>query len=168
MKILRTTYAGELTKSEQHYFGGPYGFWEKLFLGGVGSNKLIYESGISDIDSLKRGVEGELVFINFEILPNGLIIRANCNQRKLVVGLKISDIQSIQLTAFKLSNHSNFHTDNSFKIEFEGVISITKQFSEKKAEFKVIGSEFNDLIKFFKAKQFNGKLNYSVINNKKN
>lgn len=163
MRIVRTLSSGELTRSEKYHFGGSYSFFEKLFNGGVGSNKLIYEEGIHEIDYLKRNIEGEIVFVNFELLPNGLIIRANCNQRKVVLGVKISDIKSIVLMAKRLTDETVLTEYKNLQIEFEGEISIHQLFTDKISKFLVTGSEFKDLVKFFQARQLDGRLKYKTL-----
>ena len=102
------------------------------------------------------------VFINFELLPNGLIVRANCNQRILVLGIKISDIKSIELVGHKINNNPVEHSNGKFDIEFEGEITIVKLFSDQKARFKVLGNGFKELASFFQAKQLGGRLKYSI------
>ncbi len=159
LKILKTKSGGELTRSEMQHFGGPYKFWEKLLAGGVGSNRLIYQGGIPEIELLKRNIEGELVFINFELLPNGFIIRANCNQRKLTMGLKISDIESITMKARRLT----LHVEDGIKIVHEGDIEIRERYAQEFSKFSVVASEFKDLVQFFLSKQLSGKFKYTVV-----
>ena len=95
MKLIKTQPGGVLSLGEKIYFGGPYSFWEKLKMKGIGSPKMVYDSGIEEFDEEDTGVGGEVSFVSMEVLKNGLIIRLNRNNRHRSVGIRLTDIEKI-------------------------------------------------------------------------
>lgn len=104
MHPLETESTGNLTPAELARFGGTYTFREKLQLGGTGSSKIIYQEGIPTFDELRRGIQNEVAYANFEWLKNGLILRLNINQRLSCVGLTLEENGKHQLSG---SPHQN-------------------------------------------------------------
>ena len=91
MRLIQTNKNGELAAKDIKYFGGQYSFWEKIRKRGIGSTKIIYDSGIGEFDNLKRNITGEIGFVNFELLKNGLILRLNVTQRFSCIGMKLKE-----------------------------------------------------------------------------
>jgi len=79
-------------------YGGKFGFFEKIKMGGVGSPKIVYQSGFSEIDELKEDVGSDLCYINFEFLKKGLLGRINKGQKLIGVIMHFSEIEKIILS----------------------------------------------------------------------
>ena len=157
MRIVNSNISGNININEIEYFGGNYTFWEKLKMKGVGSNRLVYLDGIEQLDLLRRNVEVELVFVNFEILKNGLILRANCNQRIMNVGVRISDLLEVKLVGYKM----NFGT-HQFGDVHRGVLYIKEFGKEEKTRFQIVTREYNGIVSFFSGSQLAPIFNHSI------
>ena len=163
MKIVRSNKSGHLVIKEKLYFGGEFSFLQKLKLNGTGSNKLIYIEGIEELDLLYRDVEGELIFVNFEILPNGLILRANCNQRLMNLGVRLSDISEINLTGYRIDiGKSKFGIINSDGVAYRGELEILEIENHKKTIFRVVTREYNQILAFFKSSHLVHLFSHSI------
>jgi len=79
-------------------YGGKFGFFEKIKMGGAGSPKIIYQSGFLEIDELKEDVGSDLCYINFEFLKNGLLGRVNKGQKLIGVIMHLDEIEKINLS----------------------------------------------------------------------
>lgn len=154
IKIYRS---GGLHKREIKYYGGEYSFFEKIKKGGIGSSKIVYESGISEFDKLDRGVENELSYVNFELLQNGLIFRLNRNQRIKCLGIKLNEIKSISLIAYRIEIKKR----NRRKMVHRGDLEIVDIEGNAK-QFRVLTREFKETVNFFQRKELADKFNYSV------
>ena len=102
MRAVKTNQAGQLLKSELKAYGGAYNFWEKFVNNGVGSSKVIYDEGLEPCDAMDRGVAGEISFVSFELLNNGLLLRLNLNQRTACIGLMLTEIEQINLAGLRI------------------------------------------------------------------
>ena len=161
MKVVKIQADGQLLKKDLSYFGGAYTFWEKIRRRGVGSSKIIYESGIPDFDNIDRGLAGELGFVNFELLKDGLILRLNQNQRIACVGIRLSELTRIDLVAFRIELRQKKLGRWQSKIIHRGILSIWLD-EEKVGEFSILSSQFTKLLTFFQQEAFAGKFFYSV------
>lgn len=80
-------------------YGGKYGFFEKIKMGGVGSPKIKYRSGLAEIDEFVEETAGnDIPHLNFEYLKNGLLARINKTQYLKGVIMAYDEITSIDLT----------------------------------------------------------------------
>ncbi len=162
MRVVKTNQAGQLLKSELKAFGGTYSFWEKLVNKGVGSAKVIYDEGIEVFDELDRGVSGEIGFVSFELLKDGLLLRFNKNQRTLCLGVKLSEINAINLTGFSIKLIVKKKYQAAYiKIVHRGVLEI----SEKKGSttsFSVVTREFIDIRSFFEKSVFADQFTFRI------
>ena len=79
-------------------YGGKYRFFEKIKMGGVGSPKIVYQSGLTEIDELKEDVGSDLCYINFEFLKKGLLGRINKGQKLIGVIMHFDEIENIYLS----------------------------------------------------------------------
>lgn len=152
MKILKTKKGGELTESEKDYLGGEFSVLEKLKNKGSGSNRFIYHKGLDEFDSLKRGVEGEIVFVNLELFKNGLVLRANCNQRTRSIGYKLNELTSISMIGFRIQ--VRYHIIFWFylnRIVHDGQLEIQEASSAGNMKFSVIPSEYKALSRFLRS-----------------
>ena len=79
-------------------YGGKYRFFEKIKMGGVGSSKIVYQSGFSEIDALMNDVGSDLCYINFEYLKKGILGRVNKGQKLIGVIMHFDEIEKIHLS----------------------------------------------------------------------
>jgi hypothetical protein len=78
-------------------YGGEYSFFENLKMGGIGSPKLKYVSGIPEFDAIHYSDDLEQSISNIELLKNGLILRINKKQKLAVAIAELQLLTSIQL-----------------------------------------------------------------------
>ncbi len=152
---------GDLTRQDKACFGGEYIFFEKVKRSGIGSGKVIYKSGIPEFDAIARGVENELGFVNFELLKNGLIIRLNQNQRIKCVGIKITDVRAINLTASRIEIEYKQHVRMVKKIVYRGELEIIDE-QDYKTGFEVFARDYEDVRRFFQKIEFEDKFRHSM------
>lgn len=163
IKKIETNKNGELRTKDIKYFGGKYSFWENLRTGGIGSTKIIYDSGIEEFDKLKRNITGEIGFVNFELLKNGLILRLNINQRFCCLGMKLSELEAINLIAYRIAIEVERYGIIETKIVHRGDLEIMS--SSGGVKFSVIVREFKSIVNYFKKDEFRGKFNFSISTN---
>lgn len=161
MRLIKTNKSGQLIKKEIKFYGGEFSTLEKIKLGQIGSPKVIYDYGLEDLDILSRNIEGEVTYINFEILKNGLIIRANCNQRQIVLGLKLSETKSIDLIGKRLTTETDDMQIVNKKIQNEGMMRIQTTDSTM-IKLIIQSQQYNDIVKFFSMLPFQNKFHHSI------
>jgi len=88
-------------------YGGEYSFFEKLKIGGVGSPKLNYISGIAEFDEIKNQDSLEISSSNIELLKAGLIIRINKRQKLAVAILHLQELEAIHFRKVENSSEQN-------------------------------------------------------------
>lgn len=91
-------------------------------MGGTGSTKMIYQQGIPFFDHLKES-STELDFVNFELHPNGLILRLSKKDQRRGFILFKKDIRHIKFETFKIKVRWKNHT----KIVLEAHITFSLQ-----------------------------------------
>ncbi len=161
MHPLETDSTGNLTPAELARFGGTYTFREKLQLGGTGSSKIIYQEGIPTFDELRRGIENEVAYANFEWLKNGLILRLNTNQRLSCVGLTLEEIERINLLAYRIKIRRMRWGVLVNKIVHRGELEIVGS-SGLKARFVITPPFFEGMVRFFSREEIAEKFGYAV------
>lgn len=108
-------------------------------------------SGIPYFDELTRDVEGELNFVNFEIMNKGLLLRSNTNQRQLCIGILFSDLRSINL--LKMGSHPKDLTASNLMILTNRGVQM---------DFEVLSSYTKSLGKFFSKRVFRDLVHVAV------
>jgi hypothetical protein len=161
MKTVNIKPGGILPPSEKTYFGGPFSFWEKLRMKGIGSPKMVYESGIAVFDEEDTGVGGEVSFVSMEVLKNGLIIRLNRNNRHRCAGIRLTDIENIRLTAIGIQRLLKRKQDNETKIVYRGELEI-RDIHQQIFRFQVMVAEFQLVLDFFYKPPFGHLFEYEV------
>lgn len=161
MRVVKTNQAGQLLKSELKAFGGAYNFWEKFINNGVGSPKVIYEEGIEVFDEQDRGVAGEISFVSFELLKNGLLLRLNQNQRMLCLGVNLSEIEGISLLAYEIEIKKRKYRKWRTRIVHRGDLTIRER-DGVSTSFSVVTREFETIKSFFDKPVFAEKFDFSV------
>lgn len=163
MKKIELKNNGEMEIHDLHYFGGKYSLLERIKKKGIGSPKIIYESGINEFDELKRNIAGEISFVNFELLKNGLILRLNLNRRHAYIGIKLDELTTINLVSYRIKIKQNKFGKTITKIVHRGELEIIEQ--TNKVKFSVIVKDFDGIKKFFQKDDFIQKFNFSVSTN---
>lgn len=94
-------------------YGGKFGFFEKIKLGGVGSPKIKYLSGLEGVDEFIEETAGsDIPYVNFEFLKNGILARINKTQYLKGVMIAFDEITDISLTINrKMLNTGNFRNE---------------------------------------------------------
>jgi len=75
---------------------GPFSLWERLKMGGTGSKRVYYSSGISYFDEV-IGESTDLPFVNFEMLKNAIFIRLSIHNKSYTLSLKHNELERILL-----------------------------------------------------------------------
>lgn len=161
MHPLETDSTGNLTPTELTRFGGTYTFREKLQLGGTGSSKIIYQEGIPIFDELRRGIQNEVAYANFEWLKNGLILRLNINQRLSCVGLTLEEIERINLLAYRIKIRRMHWGVLRYKIVHRGELEIVGK-NGLIANFLITPPFFEGILRFFLREDIAEKFGYAV------
>ena len=161
MRIIETELSGVLEEEEIPLFGGNYTIWEKLKMGGTGSPKVIYQSGIPAFDELVKGAENESTFVSFEVMKNGLIVRANRQQRLHCVGARLTDIDIIKLEAFKIRLRFRRAVGYIYRTTFRGELIIQEKDGQP-SSFIVSPQNMPGVLAFFQKKQLVDKLDYFI------
>ncbi len=160
MRILKITPSGHLTRAQIAYFGGGYSFWERLTLRGTGSGRLIWAGGLPHFDELTEIAENELSFVNFEIVKNGLILRLNRNGKTRAAGVRLSDIEAIEMEAFRIAVPKGRY-QTGYRIVHRGTLRLTEKSGEQ-YDFQVVMRQFEDIVQFFERKELRRKFHYAV------
>lgn len=163
MKPLKTNSNGELTKNDINYFGGQFSFWEKIKKKGIGSPKLIYEAGVEEFNKINRGIQGEIGFVNFELLKNGLILRLNVNQRHSCLGVRLSDVKAINLVAYRIEIKYRQLGKVISKIVHRGELEIVEV--NGRIMFTIVSRELSGITAFFEKEDFRERFHYSISTN---
>lgn len=161
MHPLETDSTGNLTPAELARFGGTYTFREKLQLGGTGSSKIIYQEGIPTFDELRRGIENEVAYANFEWLKNGLILRLNISQRLGCVGLTLEEIEHINLLAYRIKIRRMRWGVLRSKIVHRGELEIVGT-NGLKVRFVITPPFFEGMVRFFSREEIDEKFGHAV------
>lgn len=149
---------GKFSPAMLAYLTGKYSFIERIRKRGVGSSKVIYESGVMPFDILSRGLVTETAFASFELQKNGLIVRMNINQRLSCVGIESAEIEAINFTAYPVVLRRGISSKR--KTVYNGKLEIILR--NETLKFTVRELEFNDILKFFTDADFNEKFRYAV------
>ncbi len=164
MKKIRIGKNGELTEEDVDYFGGKYSLWESMKRKGVGSPRIIYHSGIEEFDKLHRGTVGEVGFVNFELLKNGLILRLNISQRINCIGIKLDEIAEINLIGYpvEIMTKQRVFGKKISKIVYRGALEIVE--SDDTLKFSVLTKDFKSITNYFEKDELVKKFNFSLRN----
>jgi hypothetical protein len=141
------------------YLKGQYLLIERIKRRGVGSSKVVYESGVKEFDSLLRGMDTETAFASFELQKNGLVVRMNINQRLSCVGIESAEIEAINFTAYSVILRRGISAKR--KTVYNGKLEII--LLNEMLKFTVRELEFNDMLKYFSNAGFEEKFHYSVV-----
>ena len=161
MKTIEIELSGVLEEEEVHYFGGAYSFFERIRMKGIGSPKIVYRSGVPAFDALNEFTPTEFSFVSFELMKNGLILRLNRTQRLRCVGTRLTDLESIKLTAYQIQLQRSSWAKLQQKTVLMGVLEILEK-DGTSSKFQIFTQNFDGLLKFFTKPVFADKFVYSI------
>lgn len=164
LRIVKTNRSGELIRPEQKAFGGTFPFFEKLKMGGTGSSKMIYHKGIPEFDMLNKGEVGMTSFVSFELLKNGLLLRLNRNQKTKCLGIQLTELQKIELIAYRIEIREERFNVRKTKIIHRGELTIQSK-DGVSAEFEILSSNFKSVKKYFNSPQLKAFFTFSISTN---
>ncbi|AHM59333.1 hypothetical protein D770_05330 [Flammeovirgaceae bacterium 311] len=101
VQVINLSHDGQLKQSQIDYLGGNFGWLAVLRMGGVGSSKFIYESGIEGFDQLKELTTASN-YINLELLKKGLAIRFKKQNSFKACLLRYDGIKVISVVSQKI------------------------------------------------------------------
>lgn len=150
-----------LEEEDLERYGGRYSFLEQLRLGGVGSAKVVYESGIIAFDEICQRLSQEPCSISFELLKKGLIIRLYSNHHIRAVGVLLRDIEFINFRGTEVAVQQRGMGLFKNKIRREGKLWIITQSGAIVVTY-VSPQNYNSVKAFFEKKPFQGLFNSSI------
>lgn len=98
MKVLNLSQDGQLKARDIQCLGGNYNWLEVIRLGGVGSSKFIYVSGIEGFDSIKA-LSTASDYVSLELLKGGLAIRFKKQNDYKACTFLYEDVDEISVTS---------------------------------------------------------------------
>jgi len=131
-------------------YGGKFGFFEKIKMGGVGSPRIVYKSGFSQIDDFLERVPGsDVPYTNFENLKNGILVRINKTQFYKGILIALDEITYIELSiSKKLLTQGNFQEELE-KANIESAQLIITSLHEQQLHCEVPLQSYEGLRNFF-------------------
>ncbi|MFN7115156.1 MAG: hypothetical protein ACK4TA_00055 [Saprospiraceae bacterium] len=160
MEIIAVDAAGNISAKVLKQYGGAFTWKAALQMRGVGSPKVIYQAGVAAFDALNAFNENELLFANFEILPQGLLIRINKSQLLKAGILPKKALLQIVLTGFQVAlRYRSFAGIVKTKIVHKGILEIDGQDGQT-VRFEVPVSVFKATLQFFQKDFFQDSFTY--------
>jgi hypothetical protein len=163
MKKIELKNDGEMDIRDIKYFGGKYSLLERIKKKGIGSPKIIYESGIDEFDRLNRNVAGEIGFVNFELLKNGLILRMNLNRKYGYIGIRLHELTAINLVGYRVAIKQKKFGKTTTTIIHRGELEILEL--DERLKFSVLVKDFKGITNFFQKEELAKKFNFSINSN---
>jgi hypothetical protein len=163
MKKLNLNNKNELFTNDLDYYAGKYSFMESLKLGGTGSTKLIYKSGIIEIENLITSKGNDFVYINLELLKNGLLLRTNSSQNIKCFGFRLDEIKTLSVTVFKVQIRVKKFGVYVTKIVNRGELEIKD--GNSCVRLLILVKDLKSFTKFMNKPILKEKLKYIVSNN---
>ena len=127
---------------------GPIGLWERLKMGGVGSCKVYYESGIEYFDEI-ISTKTDLPIVNFEIMHFALLAKLSIERECYTVAIEKSSIDKIYFKKAKSLqiNGNKGHYINKLHI-------FTKSVNTTGMVFEIVSGMKGATASFFKKSYF--------------
>lgn len=148
-------------------YGGKFRFFEKIKMGGVGSPKIVYQSGSPEIDTFIEETAGsDIPYVNFEYLRNGLLARVNKTQYLRGIFLNFEEIEWIELTSKikELTKKDGSMITRKQQIDLGKTRLEIKIDSGEHLVFQVLVQSYDGLDRFFKKnKSLRGKFESKFI-----
>mgnify|MGYP000889984804 CR=1 FL=1 len=144
MKLYNITRLNQEKEKEMAaIYGKPYSFFEKLKLGGVGSPRMFYLSGIKELDDLIYLGQPPITLI--EMLRESVFfhLHTNPNAQHYVWALKKDDVRII-------NDDLKREKASSLTIDAESLKTVTFSFQHHTALFGYKPQVHNPIIKYFK------------------
>ncbi len=92
MRIVELSDSGIVNKRYTHELGGEFSLLEKMKQLGIGSPKMIYNSGLEVFDTVKK-VNQDINYVNIELFRKGIIIRFKKRNKFLAALIPLHEIQ---------------------------------------------------------------------------
>jgi len=127
---------------------GPIGWWERLKMGGIGSCKVYYESGIEYFDEV-ISTKTDLPIVNFEIMHFALLAKLSIERECYTVAIEKSSIHKICFNEPKTLqiNDQKGHYINKLHI-------FTKPVKTTGMVFEIVSGMKGATVSFFKKSYF--------------
>ena len=116
MQVIEIEATGNAPWEILRKYGGKFGFFEKIKMGGVGSVKIVYHSGLTEFDELREEPGNDLCYINFEFLKKGLLGRVNKGQKLIGVIMHFDEVEKILLSKNTIAESSQLANIGLLKI----------------------------------------------------
>ena len=151
MQVVEIEASGSAPWEELRKYGGKFRFFEKIKMGGVGSPKIVYHSGLKEFDELMNDVGSDLCYINFEFLKKGLLGRVNKGQKLIGVMMHFDEIEKIKLSKNTIEESNELANIGLLKISsYSGEILVCE----------VTAQGFGGIEKFFSKRFLKDKFEY--------
>jgi hypothetical protein len=122
-------------------YGGEYSFFENVKMGGIGSPRLKYVSGIPEFDEIQYSDDLEQAASNIELLKNGIILRINKKQKLAVVIEHLPLLTSIRLKDQLTKDENRRRSVGTLQLIFKNQAIVV---------FEVGAEEYKSLQRFLK------------------
>lgn len=153
-----------MTPTEKYTFGGPYSFFDKIKLGGIGSQKIVYEGGLQVFEEEEIVSYNEVVFFTMELLKNGLILYFNKRNTNRAAGIKLDQLEKVHLTIKDLPLSFNQFGKSTEKIIQKGLFKFQEK-DNSEINFSVFAQNLSKTISFFSKKPLTAKFEHQIDNN---
>jgi len=127
---------------------GPIGWWENIKMGGVGSCKVYYESGIEYFDEI-ISTKTDLPMVNFEIMHFALLAKLSIERECYTVAIPKSNIYKIYFNESKSLQTGDFRGSYINKLHI-----FIKPVSTTGMVFEIISGMKGATASFFKKSYF--------------
>ncbi len=101
MQVINLSQDGQLRHRDICYLGGCFSWMEVIRMGGVGSSKFIYESGVDGFDQLKE-VTTASNYVSLDLHKEGLAIRFKKQNDFKACLLRYDDIEEIKVISQRI------------------------------------------------------------------
>lgn len=145
-----------ITKS----IGQDFSFGQKLSLRGVGSPKIIYQSGISFFDALANSSESHN-FCNLQLYPNGLLITLNLNSKTQSVIVKRNDIKTLNILARRIKVRRSTLIFKRYNMVHDAKLTIELE-QLPPLEFYMLTSHYKIMMRYLKKSWLKEKLQFHI------
>lgn len=131
--------SGHSTKEILEQYGGGLSFWQSVKMGGTGTRKVKYKSGLPQLDQLREQYVDHPT-ISFQWLAKSLLVRINLASRLYGLYLSHDEIEAIRLYQSKEALLSEDWLTHRLDLSVKDLGTIT---------FRVNYSDVRHLQKFF-------------------
>lgn len=156
MQKINLPYDGQLSSRHIKYVGGKFNWLQILNLGGIGSSKFIYDSGIEAFDQLKELTTAANI-VSLEILKGGLVVRfkkQNVYQACLICYNEVDEISVVSQRLRAIYNGRE-------KIVHQAEVNV--RLSDTEFKLRLIPSYYLDGIEFLNKNPLNKYCRFEML-----